>query len=73
MQELSWEVPGGISADEYLQVDVYDHETIGRNRCIKLCMGTITAHSKKRIVIPTNTLSHLLLISQQIRCIVTDN
>ena len=33
-QTLTWEVPGGIAASESLQIEVFDHETVGKNRCV---------------------------------------
>lgn len=31
-QTLQWDCPGGLNGSESLQVDVFDHETLGKNR-----------------------------------------
>ena len=29
---MSWEVPSGLNASEVLKIEIYDHETVGKNR-----------------------------------------
>ncbi len=32
LQTLQWNCPGGLSGSDVLIVQVYDHETVGKNR-----------------------------------------
>jgi hypothetical protein len=32
LQTLQWECPAALSGSDVLKVEVYDHETIGKNR-----------------------------------------
>jgi len=33
-QTLQWDCPGGLTGGDVLKVEVYDHETVGKNRCV---------------------------------------
>ena len=32
LQTLMWDCPGGLSGGDTLKVEVFDHETVGKNR-----------------------------------------
>lgn len=32
MQTLQWDCPGGLNGSDVLKVEVFDHETVGKNR-----------------------------------------